>query len=87
MPTAKEVAEAVWSFPVTSGTAKYSSNGSQIDAVVAARNLNEHSVPDLSAKVDQILELLAHGGSGGGLSADEVRAIVRDELNKTKLTS
>jgi hypothetical protein len=37
--------------------------------------------------LQEILKILRAGAGPGGLTADQVRAIVRDELNKTKLSS
>ena len=95
MPTAKDVAEAVWNYTITSAGRTYTSNGSQIDAVVAARNLNEKSVPALAAqvnaltvKVDQILAKLGDGATPTGpvdLSAGalgEIRDVVDEELDE-----
>lgn len=97
MPTAQEVAAAVWDFPIESAGRKYSSNGSQLDGALAARNLNEKSVPELSAdltaltaKVDKILTLLTGGGGGGTggpvdltpSALNEIRGVVDEELDE-----
>jgi hypothetical protein len=73
------VATAVWDKVLTTAAGTYQAKGAQIDAVKAARNVNEKSLPALVAKVDTLAaafgELVAQLGSGGGGSLDAAAII------------
>ncbi len=88
MPTVQEIADAVWAKNLVGfgpDPKRYSAVGSQLDAVSAARDSNEHQLPALAAKldalaskVDQILGVLAAAGP----SLEAIRKVVDEELDE-----
>ena len=81
MPTAEEVANAVWAKKLTGGGVEASAQGLQIDTYKAATDLDRVDLPAINVKLDQILTLLA-GGIPGGPTLDEIRGVVDEELDE-----